>query len=116
MVETFSTPHTQRLLAALIEERIPNTLPKNGDNGVKVPKIKRKYVEFYFLSHIITTTSVSDLTKLKTSATNQKVGTCLDRRLKKELVEQGILSIDDLTKVCHFKLCCKTNHAILFFF
>lgn len=44
MVETFSTPQTQRLLAALIEERILNTLPKNGDNGTKMTKLKCKYL------------------------------------------------------------------------
>ncbi|KAG5883742.1 hypothetical protein JTB14_008584 [Gonioctena quinquepunctata] len=81
MVETFSTPQTQRLLAALIEERVLNSLPKNGENGTKPAKLKS-----------------SEFTKLKTSTGNQKMGTCLDRRLKKELMEQGILSIEDISK------------------
>nr|CAI5832439.1 unnamed protein product [Callosobruchus analis] len=35
---------------------------------------------------------------LKSSNNNQKLGTCLDRRLMKELMEQGILSLEDLAK------------------
>lgn len=42
MVETFSTPQTQKLLGALLEERILNALPKNGNNGANTTKIKGK--------------------------------------------------------------------------
>ncbi|CAH1103237.1 unnamed protein product [Psylliodes chrysocephalus] len=81
MVETFSIPQTQRLLAGLIEERVLHNQPKNGENGTKFSKLKS-----------------SDFAKLKSSAGGQKLGTCLDRRLKKELMEQGILTLEDITK------------------
>nr|XP_023023537.1 transcriptional adapter 3 [Leptinotarsa decemlineata] len=81
MVETFSTPQTQKLLAALLEERVLNSLPKNGENGTKPCKLKS-----------------SEFSKLKTSSTSQKMGMCLDRRLKKELIEQGIITMEDLAK------------------
>nr|CAI5832438.1 unnamed protein product [Callosobruchus analis] len=79
LVETFGTPITQKLLAATIEEKIMNVLPKGSTpNGVIRP-FKFKEV-------------------LKSSNNNQKLGTCLDRRLMKELMEQGILSLEDLAK------------------
>lgn len=50
MVETFSTPQTQKLLGALLEERILNALPKNGDNA-KTANFKGTCLQsfFYFL-------------------------------------------------------------------
>ncbi|XP_056645519.1 transcriptional adapter 3 [Diorhabda sublineata] len=80
LVETFSIPQTQRLLAGLLEEKVLTNHPKNGENGIKIHKLRS-----------------SDFSKLKSSTGGQKIGTCLDRRLKKELVEQGILTIEDLT-------------------
>lgn len=51
MVETFSTPQTQKLLGALLEERILNALPKNGDNNAKTANFKGTCLQsfFYFL-------------------------------------------------------------------
>ncbi|KAJ8923560.1 hypothetical protein NQ315_010139 [Exocentrus adspersus] len=81
IIETFSTPQTQKLLAALLEERILNPLPKNGDNGTKIAKLKS-----------------FDFSKLKIPSTNHKLGTCLDTHLKEELLKQGIITTDDLNK------------------
>lgn len=83
MVESFASPQTQRLLSALIQERAlksTNSISKNAENGVKVNKVKS-----------------SDLLKIKHNI-GQKVGTCLDKRLLKELVDQGILKHDDVNK------------------
>lgn len=101
MVETFSIPQTQRLLAGLIEERVLHNQPKNGENGTKFSKLKCKLtissIILVLMAHL--SFSASDFAKLKSSAGGQKLGTCLDRRLKKELMEQGILTLEDITKV-----------------
>ncbi|CAG9855153.1 unnamed protein product [Phyllotreta striolata] len=80
MVETFSMPQTQRLLAGLIEERVLHNHPKNGE-VTKSNKVKG-----------------TDYAKMKSSLNSQKLGTCLDRRLKKELMEQGIITLEDMSK------------------
>ncbi|CAH1153559.1 unnamed protein product [Phaedon cochleariae] len=72
MLETFSSPQTQRLL---------NSLPKNGENEREPNKLKS-----------------TEFGKFRTSSAGQKVGRCLDRRLKKELMEQGIITMEDLAK------------------
>ncbi|KAF5295154.1 hypothetical protein FQR65_LT10542 [Abscondita terminalis] len=73
MVDTFSSPLTQRLLAALIEENVVTTPPLTD-------KLKP-----------------SDFCLTKTT-NGPKNDTCMDRRLRKELVEQGILDVEDLPK------------------
>ncbi|XP_050517773.1 transcriptional adapter 3-B [Diabrotica virgifera virgifera] len=78
LVESFSISPTQKLLAQLLEERVPH-YPRNGLNGIKMNQLK-------------------DVSKIKTTVSAQKYGTCLDRRLKKELLEQGILTVEDLTR------------------
>lgn len=97
MVETFSTPQTQKLLGALLEERILNAIPKNGDNGAKSTNLK-----------------MPDMSKSKisTNQTNQKIGMCLDRRLKKELIEQGFLTTEDIIKVVifYYKISVMTDY------
>nr|CAH7767424.1 unnamed protein product [Callosobruchus chinensis] len=76
-VETFGSPQTQKLLAATIEEKILSVLPKGTTpNGGR-----------FFLA--------CDVLK---SSNNHKLGSCLDRRLRKKLTEQGILSLEDLAK------------------
>lgn len=83
MVESFATPQTLRLLSALIQERAlksTNPFMKNTENGIKINKVKS-----------------SEMLKLKHNI-GQKVGTCLDKRLLKELVDQGILKHDDVNK------------------
>lgn len=74
MVDTFSSPLTQRLLAALIEENVVTGNPTVTD--------KLKPSDFC-------------LTKTTNGPRND---TCMDRRLRKELVEQGILDVEDLPK------------------
>ncbi|CAG9816261.1 unnamed protein product [Phaedon cochleariae] len=81
MVETFATPLTQRLLAALIEEKV---VTNHSTNGESAPPVSNNL-------------KLSESTKLKTSTGGQKVP-CIDRRLKKELMELGIISMDDLSK------------------
>lgn len=44
--------------------------------------------------------ALAEPSKVKLS-TGHKVGSCLDKRLLKELVEQGLLSNDDVNKVGH---------------
>ncbi|KAF5290838.1 hypothetical protein FQA39_LY14600 [Lamprigera yunnana] len=73
MVDTFSSPLTQRLLAALIEE-----------NVVTSPTLTDKL-------------KPSDFCLMKTR-NGPKNDTCMDRRLRKELVEQGIFDVEDLPK------------------
>ncbi|CAG9816258.1 unnamed protein product [Phaedon cochleariae] len=81
MVETFFTPLTQRLLAALIEEKV---VTNHSTNGESAPPVSNNL-------------KLSESTKLKTSTGGQKVP-CIDRRLKKKLMKQGIISMDDLSK------------------
>ncbi|XP_071054596.1 transcriptional adapter 3-A [Onthophagus taurus] len=73
MVDTFSSPLTQRLLAGLLEEKVLKSYPNS------ISKLK-----------------ASDFT-LKNN-NGPRGGMCLDRRLRKELMEQGILDVDDLPK------------------
>ncbi|VEN58958.1 unnamed protein product, partial [Callosobruchus maculatus] len=81
LVETFGTPQIQKLLAATIEEKILSVLPKGNTPNGGIRPFKFKACEV-----------------LKSSNNNHKLGTCLDRRLRKELTEQGILSLEDLAK------------------
>ncbi|XP_044260968.1 transcriptional adapter 3-A [Tribolium madens] len=74
MVDTFSNPKTQRLLAALIEEKVMTSFP--GVTGKLKP---------------------SDLNIIKSTG-GPRAAICMDRRLKKDLVEQGLLSVEDLSK------------------
>ncbi|GJQ68220.1 hypothetical protein Trydic_g10760 [Trypoxylus dichotomus] len=73
LVDTFSSPLTQRLLAALLEEKVIKSFPSAFD--------KLKASDF----------------SIKNS-NGGRGGVCLDRRLRKELVEQGILDVEDLPK------------------
>ncbi|CAH1965032.1 unnamed protein product [Acanthoscelides obtectus] len=76
-MDTFATPLNQNITAT-IEENIMSVLPKtSGPNGI----IKFKACDV-----------------LKSSNNNHKLGACLDKKLKKEQVEQGILTLDDLAK------------------
>ncbi|CAH1965031.1 unnamed protein product [Acanthoscelides obtectus] len=77
IMDTFATPLNQNITAT-IEENIMSVLPKtSGPNGI----IKFKACDV-----------------LKSSNNNHKLGACLDKKLKKEQVEQGILTLDDLAK------------------
>ncbi|KRT79482.1 hypothetical protein AMK59_6364, partial [Oryctes borbonicus] len=71
MVDAFSSPLTQRLIAALLEEKVIKSFPSAFD------KLKDFSVK---------------------NNNGGRGGVCLDRRLRKELVEQGILDVEDLPK------------------
>lgn len=107
MVETFSNPKTQRLLAALIEEKVMTDFP--GVTG----KLKRNLYKFNFccITQMFSILA-SDLNFIKTAG-GARSAICMDRRLKKDLVEQGILSAEDINKVSTHKRGEKTNPLIV---
>lgn len=99
-MESFSTPPSRK--TSLIEERVINGLPKNGENGIKMKKNKCKFCQsctsygcIYFKQ-----ISVTDGVKLKHSNnSNAKVEPCVDKRLKKVFLEQSLITVEDLNRV-----------------
>lgn len=107
MVETFSSPLTQRLLSALLEENVGKSFTSTYDKikGKKIYTIVQFvcYNMFIFadvsLHNGFNAKKVSASDFVIKSTNGARGGLCLDKRLRKEAVELGILDVEDLPKV-----------------